>query len=232
MTTLMFILGIGLFAFGLLVSIAWHELGHLSFAKLFGIRVPQYMVGFGPTLWSTRRGETEYGLKAVPLGGYVRMIGMFPPKKDEAYGRTASSAPWRAMIEDARQASAEEVRPEDAHRQFYQRKPWKRIIVMVAGPVMNLILAVGIFAAILMGHGIQQGTTTVSSVSECVLPATADTTAEIAQDMAKTRGTETPRLCATCWSKAVARIARPCLLAVKNQAKPAMIRTDMPRLRR
>ncbi|MER2091525.1 MAG: site-2 protease family protein, partial [Saccharopolyspora rectivirgula] len=121
-------------------------------------------------------GDTEYGVKLIPFGGYIRMIGMFPPKKDEEYGRTASSAPWRMMIEDAREAAAEEVTPEDQHRQFYQRKPWKRIIVMVAGPVMNLILAVGIFAAILMGHGIQQGTTTVSSVSECVLPATADTT--------------------------------------------------------
>lgn len=63
---LLYALGIVLFAFGLLVSIAWHELGHLSTAKLFGIRVPQYMVGFGPTIWSKKRGETEYGIKAIP----------------------------------------------------------------------------------------------------------------------------------------------------------------------
>ena len=79
MTTLMTILGIVVFVVGLLFSIAWHELGHLSTAKLFGIRVPQYMVGFGPTIWSRKKGETEYGVKAIPLGGYIRMIGMFPP---------------------------------------------------------------------------------------------------------------------------------------------------------
>lgn len=82
MTTLMMILGIVVFVIGLLVSIAWHELGHLSTAKLFGIRVPQYMVGFGPTIWSRKKGETEYGIKAIPFGGYIRMIGMFPPGPD------------------------------------------------------------------------------------------------------------------------------------------------------
>ncbi|MHA6800819.1 M50 family metallopeptidase [Bounagaea algeriensis] len=165
------VVGIVIFFLGLLFSIAWHELGHLATAKMFGVKVTQYMVGFGRTLWSRRIGETEYGVKAIPLGGYIRMIGMFPPKKDEEYGRTASSAPWRVMIEDARQMSAEEVRPEDSHRQFYQRKPWKRIIVMLAGPAMNLILAVGVFTALLMGHGIPQPTTTVGEVSECVVSA-------------------------------------------------------------
>lgn len=82
MTILLTALGIAIFAVGLLLSIALHELGHLSTAKLFGIRVPQYMVGFGPTIWSRKKGDTEYGLKAIPLGGYVRMIGMFPPGAD------------------------------------------------------------------------------------------------------------------------------------------------------
>ncbi|GHD43565.1 MULTISPECIES: M50 family metallopeptidase [Streptomyces] len=168
MTTLMFILGIVVFAFGLLVSIAWHELGHLSTAKLFGIRVPQYMVGFGPTVWSRRKGDTEYGIKAIPLGGYIRMIGMFPPGDD---GRIVarSTSPWRGMIEDARSAAFEELRPGDETRLFYTRKPWKRVIVMFAGPFMNLILAVGLFLTVLMGFGIQQQTTTVSSISPCVI---------------------------------------------------------------
>ncbi|MFF9163237.1 M50 family metallopeptidase [Streptomyces longwoodensis] len=168
MTTLMFILGIVVFAFGLLVSIAWHELGHLSTAKLFGIRVPQYMVGFGPTIWSRRKGDTEYGIKAIPLGGYIRMIGMFPPGDD---GRIVarSTSPWRGMIEDARSAAFEELRPGDETRLFYTRKPWKRVIVMFAGPFMNLILAVGLFLTVLMGFGIQQQTTTVSSISPCVI---------------------------------------------------------------
>ncbi|MFJ4619272.1 M50 family metallopeptidase [Streptomyces sp. NPDC088812] len=164
----MMILGIVVFAVGLLFSIAWHELGHLSTAKLFGIRVPQYMVGFGPTLFSRRKGETEYGVKAVPFGGYIRMIGMFPPGDD---GRITarSTSPWRGMIEDARSAAFEELRPGDENRLFYTRKPWKRVIVMFAGPFMNLVLAVGLFLTVLMGFGISQQTTTVSSVSQCVI---------------------------------------------------------------
>ncbi|MFD5570510.1 M50 family metallopeptidase [Streptomyces cadmiisoli] len=164
----MMILGIVIFAVGLLFSIAWHELGHLSTAKVFGIRVPQYMVGFGPTIFSRRKGETEYGIKAIPLGGYIRMIGMFPPGPD---GRleARSTSPWRGMIEDARSAAFEELKPGDETRMFYTRKPWKRVIVMFAGPFMNLILAVVLFLTVLMGFGISQQTTSVSSVSQCVI---------------------------------------------------------------
>ncbi|MFF8729809.1 M50 family metallopeptidase [Streptomyces sp. NPDC015171] len=168
MTTLMFILGIAVFAVGLLVSIAWHELGHLSTAKLFGIRVPQYMVGFGPTVWSRDKGETEYGIKAIPLGGYIRMIGMFPPD-DQGRVSARSTSPWRGMIEDARSAAFEELKPGDETRMFYTRKPWKRVIVMFAGPFMNLVLAVALFFTVLMGFGVQQQTTTVASVSPCVI---------------------------------------------------------------
>ncbi|MFD3588487.1 M50 family metallopeptidase [Streptomyces sp. NPDC058683] len=164
----MMILGIVVFVIGLLISIAWHELGHLSTAKLFGIRVPQYMVGFGPTIWSRHKGETEYGFKAIPAGGYIRMIGMFPPGAD---GRITarSTSPWRSMIEDARSAAFEELQPGDETRLFYTRAPWKRVIVMFAGPFMNLILAVALFLTVLMGFGISQQTTTVSSVSQCVI---------------------------------------------------------------
>jgi membrane-associated protease RseP (regulator of RpoE activity) len=168
MTTLMWAIGIVVFFFGLLISIAWHELGHLSTAKLFKIRVPQYMVGFGPTIWSRHKGETEYGFKAIPLGGYIRMIGMFPPGDD---GRITarSTSPWRSMIEDAREASYEEVKPGDETRLFYTRKPWKRVIVMFAGPFMNLILAFVLFLLVLMGFGSTTQTTTVGAVSDCVI---------------------------------------------------------------
>ncbi|WP_306318666.1 MULTISPECIES: RIP metalloprotease [unclassified Streptomyces] len=173
MTTLMMILGIVIFAVGLLVSIAWHELGHLSTAKLFGIRVPQYMVGFGPTIFSRHKGETEYGVKAIPLGGYIRMIGMFPPGAD---GRieSRSTSPFRSMVEDARAAAFEELQPGDEDRLFYTRKPWKRVIVMFAGPFMNLILAIGLFLTVLMGFGVTQQTNVVSSVSSCVIQASAN----------------------------------------------------------
>ncbi|MFF3315150.1 M50 family metallopeptidase [Streptomyces sp. NPDC003035] len=168
MTVLLTLLGIVLFTLGLLVSIAWHELGHLSTAKLFGIRVPQYMVGFGPTLWSRKKGETEYGIKAIPAGGYIRMIGMFPPGKD---GRieARSTSPWRSMIEDAREASFEELEPGDEKRLFYTRKPWKRVIVMFAGPFMNLILAVLLFFGSAMAVGFETQTTKVAGVTNCVI---------------------------------------------------------------
>ncbi|MBA6437641.1 MULTISPECIES: M50 family metallopeptidase [Streptomyces] len=174
MTTLMTVLGIVVFAVGLLISIAWHELGHLSTAKLFGIRVPQYMVGFGPTIFSRKKGETEYGIKAVPLGGYIRMIGMFPPG-DDGKITARSTSPWRGMIEDARSAAFEELQPGDDKRLFYTRKPWKRVIVMFAGPFMNLILAVAIFLGVMMSFGVNTQTTNVGTVSQCVVAASAST---------------------------------------------------------
>ncbi|MFD8060864.1 M50 family metallopeptidase [Streptomyces cyaneofuscatus] len=165
---LLTVLGIAVFVVGLLFSIAWHELGHLSTAKMFGIRVPQYMVGFGPTIWSKQKGDTEYGIKAIPAGGYIRMIGMFPPGAD---GRleARSTSPWRGMIEDARSAAYEELEPGDEKRLFYTRRPWKRVIVMFAGPFMNLILAVAIFMGVAMTFGFQTQTTEVAGVQQCVI---------------------------------------------------------------
>lgn len=167
-SVLLTVLGIAVFVVGLLFSIAWHELGHLSTAKMFGIRVPQYMVGFGPTIWSRKKGDTEYGIKAIPAGGYIRMIGMFPPGPD---GRleARSTSPWRGMIEDARSAAYEELEPGDEKRLFYTRKPWKRVIVMFAGPFMNLILAVAIFMGVAMTFGFQTQTTEVAGVQRCVI---------------------------------------------------------------
>ncbi|WXZ50474.1 site-2 protease family protein [Clavibacter tessellarius] len=76
----LYILGVLIIVVGVAVSIGLHEVGHLVPAKLFGVRVTQYMIGFGPTIFSRRKGETEYGVKAIPLGGYISMIGMFPPQ--------------------------------------------------------------------------------------------------------------------------------------------------------
>lgn len=90
---LLFALGILMIALGLAVSIALHEVGHLVPAKLFGVRVTQYMVGFGPTVFSRTRGETEYGIKAIPLGGYIRMIGMYPPHKGSPRAPSARTPP-------------------------------------------------------------------------------------------------------------------------------------------
>src|SRR3569833_268885 len=104
----LFVGGIVVFFFGLRASIALHVLGLLSFAKLFGVRVPQYMVGFGPTMWSRHKGETEYGVKWIPLGGYIRMFGMLPPRREDAPGtlRASSTGPFLSLIEAARGAGA------------------------------------------------------------------------------------------------------------------------------
>jgi membrane-associated protease RseP (regulator of RpoE activity) len=169
------ILGIALFAVAILVSIALHEVGHLLPAKRFGVKVTQYMVGFGPTAWSRRRGETEYGVKWIPLGGYIRMIGMFPPKRgaDPARLRRSSTGPFQAMVEDARRTSVEEVRPGDEHRVFYKLSVPKKVVVMLGGPTMNLLLGVVLLGIALsvVGAPRYELTPEVSRVSACVVPA-------------------------------------------------------------
>lgn len=160
-------LGIIAFVLAILFSIAWHELGHLLPAKKFGVKVTQYMIGFGPTLWSRQRGETEYGVKAIPFGGYIRMIGMFPPGPD---GKVKSSSTGRfaAMIEDARSQAQEEIlTDEDRRRAFYQLSVPKKLVIMLGGPVMNLILAFFLFSILLVGIGTPGSSLTVSQVSPC-----------------------------------------------------------------
>ncbi len=179
------VIGIVLFVLALLFSIAWHELGHLTFAKLFNVRTTQYMIGFGRTLWSKQVGETEYGVKAVPLGGYIRMIGMVPPGPDgrQKIATTAMGAAGlvRNIVEDTRAGDRSQVTEADDGRQFYQLHPAKRIVVMAAGPLMNLILAVGIFSILLVGIGVPTQSTTVATVSQCVIPAAAAGTAQRSQ---------------------------------------------------
>ncbi|GAA3747377.1 site-2 protease family protein [Leifsonia bigeumensis] len=175
-TVLLYILGIVIVALGLAISIALHEFGHLVPAKLFGVRVGQYMIGFGPTLWSRRRGETEYGVKAIPLGGYISMAGMFPPAKPGGKARTASTGFFQTMVQDARTVSADTVPEGEEHRTFYNLSIWKRIVIMTGGPFMNLVIAVVLFAVVLCGFGVQQVSTTIGSVSECLLPATSTET--------------------------------------------------------
>jgi membrane-associated protease RseP (regulator of RpoE activity) len=107
-------LGILIFAAGIFVMIVVHELGHFVTAKRFGIKVEEFFVGFGPRLWSLRRGETEYGLKALPLGGYVRIAGMNP---------------------------FQETAPEDRDRVFTAKPAWQRAIVLVSGALTHFVLA-------------------------------------------------------------------------------------------
>ncbi|WP_434992745.1 M50 family metallopeptidase [Arthrobacter sp. Ld5] len=172
MTVLLFIAGVLFVVVGIAASIALHEVGHLVPAKLFRVRVTQYMVGFGPTVWSRRRGETEYGLKAIPAGGYVAMVGMFPPATTEAGAvRQSSTGVFQQLSDDARRAAAEQLQPGDEDRVFYKLPIWKRIIIMLGGPLMNLIIGTVLFAVLIMGFGTAQATTTVSEVYRCVVPA-------------------------------------------------------------
>ncbi len=167
-SVLLFILGVVILAVGLAVSIALHEIGHLVPAKLFGVKVTQYMIGFGPTLFSRRKGETEYGVKAIPFGGYISMIGMFPPAKRGGTARSANTGFLSSMATDARSASADTIGEGEEHRAFYLLPVWKRIVIMFGGPFMNLLIAVVLFAILLMGFGTAQASTTIGSVSACV----------------------------------------------------------------
>jgi membrane-associated protease RseP (regulator of RpoE activity) len=167
-TVLLFVLGVVVFLVGLLVSIGLHELGHLAFAKLFNVKVTQYSLGFGKAIWSFRRGETEYGIRPILLGGYISMVGMLKPR---ASGRAiTNTGMYSAFVQDARAASAEQIAESggDESRAFYRLTPWKRIIVMVAGPAMNLVIGVLLFGVLLVGFGAP--TTTFTSSVDCVLP--------------------------------------------------------------
>ena len=168
---LLFILGVVFVALGIAVSIALHEVGHLVPAKLFKVRVTKYMIGFGPTLWSRRKGETEYGVKAVPLGGYVSMIGMYPPNKEDGTVRPSSTGMFQTLATEARSMAHEEVGPGDANRVFYRLPVWKKIVVMLGGPAMNMILGLLFTAVLLMGFGVPTPTTTISDVSKCQVAA-------------------------------------------------------------
>jgi membrane-associated protease RseP (regulator of RpoE activity) len=124
---MMFVIGIVLFALAILISVALHECGHMWVARATGMKVRRYFVGFGPTLWSTRRGETEYGVKAVPLGGFCDIAGM---------------------------TSVEELKPDERDRAMYKQKTWKRAAVLFAGPGMNFVIGLGLIYAIAVIWGL------------------------------------------------------------------------------
>jgi membrane-associated protease RseP (regulator of RpoE activity) len=165
------LIGLVVFFVGVLGSIALHEVGHLVPAKRFGVRVTQYMVGFGPTVWSRVRGETEYGFKAIPLGGYIRMVGMFPPTRNregELVFSATTTGPFQSMMEDARRTSAQEILDGEESRAFYHLSVPKKLIVMLGGPTMNLMLAAILYTVALVVLGVPSLTMTVQSVAPCV----------------------------------------------------------------
>jgi len=166
------ITGAVVFFLGVLASIALHELGHLVPAKIFDVKVTQYFIGFGKTLWSRQRGETEVGLKVIPAGGYVRLVGMLPPN---AFGRTRrwSTGMFQSLIDGARSQAAEEILPGEEHRAFCAKPWWQKVIIMLGGPMVNIVLAFVLIGAAMIGIGVYQPSTVVAAVSACVPPSAA-----------------------------------------------------------
>ncbi len=193
MTAALFVLGVLIFLVGIGASIGLHEIGHLVPAKAFGVKVTQYMVGFGPTVWSKAKGETEYGVKAIPLGGYIRMIGMYPPAPgtDGTMLRTSTTGRFTNLIEGARQASFEEVTPDAVDRVFYKLPVRKRIVIMLGGPTMNLIIAFVLFTVVLCGIGLFTATNTVGRVVPCT-PTASNLTGELSASGSCAPGTASP----------------------------------------
>jgi regulator of sigma E protease len=122
---------------GFCLLIMLHEAGHFVAAKATGMRVEKFFLFIGPTIWSFKRGETEYGVAALPLGGYVRITGMNPE---------------------------EEIPPEVEHRAYYRQKVWKRIVVVAAGPVVNIVLAFAILFAVFSIGGLSTPDQSVTSI--------------------------------------------------------------------
>jgi membrane-associated protease RseP (regulator of RpoE activity) len=147
---MMYAIGIVVFAVAILVSVALHECGHMWVARATGMKVRRYFVGFGPTLWSTRRpnrlGDTEYGVKAIPLGGFCDIAGM---------------------------TSVDELSPDERPYAMYKQKVWKRVAVLFAGPGMNFVIGLLLIYALAVIWGLpslHQDTRAVVGQTACVAP--------------------------------------------------------------
>jgi membrane-associated protease RseP (regulator of RpoE activity) len=139
-----FLLGVVIFVVAVLISVILHEAGHFLTAKKFGMQATQFFIGFGPTLWSTTRGETEYGIKALPFGAFVRITGM---------------------------TTLDEVDPADEPRSMRNKPAWQRAIVMVAGSFMHFALAFVLLLGLALGIGrvnYNANTNSIGAVSSCV----------------------------------------------------------------
>jgi len=137
------LIGWVIFIVALLVSVMLHETGHFVLAKKFGMKVTRYFVGFGPTIWSTWRGETEYGIKALPFGGFVKIVGMH-------------------SLDDPDD-------PADEPRSFRNKPGWQRIAVLSAGSAMHFLLALVLIFGLALSVGIaNDNTTQLGTVSTCV----------------------------------------------------------------
>lgn len=146
-----FILGVLLFAAGITISIALHEFGHLLTAKAFGMKARRYFIGFGARVWSFRRGETEYGIKAIPLGGFVDIAGM---------------------------TALDEVTEEERPRAFYNKPVWQRVVVLAAGSFTHFVVGIVVVYLMALSTGLPDARPAVGNLADCIADQSA-TTGEI-----------------------------------------------------
>jgi membrane-associated protease RseP (regulator of RpoE activity) len=140
----MMALGVIAFALAVGISVMLHEAGHFLTARLFNMKATQFFVGFGPTLWSRQRGETEYGVKAIPAGGFVKIVGMTP---------------------------LEEIAPEDEKRAFINHNGYQRFVVLVAGSTVHFIIALVLLFTVAWGWASKDtGYARVASIAACASP--------------------------------------------------------------
>ena len=158
------IIGVLVIVVGLLISVALHECGHMIPAKKFGVYVPEFAVGFGPQIFGVKKGETTYSLRAILLGGYVRLVGMFAPARDGV--KTTNRRGKPTLAHEAREASMEEIPEGYGSRAFYLLHPVQKIIVMISGPLVNLFLSVLFLSIALVGIGIPKASLTLSEVPQ------------------------------------------------------------------
>ncbi len=158
------IIGVLVIVVGLLISVALHECGHMIPAKKFGVYVPEFAVGFGPQIFGVKKGETTYSLRAILLGGYVRLVGMFAPARDGVKTKNRRGKP--TLAQEAREASMEEIPEGYASRAFYLLHPAQKIIVMISGPLVNLFLSILFLSIALVGIGIPKASLTLSEVPQ------------------------------------------------------------------
>lgn len=161
-----YVIGILVIVGGLLLSVAIHELGHMLPAKRFGVPVPVFSVGFGPLLWEKEWRGTRYGLRAIPLGGYVRIVGMYAPARPGT--PILNKRGGLTLAEEARRESAAEIPEGMEHRAFYRLSAPKKFAVMFGGPITNLILSVALFTVVLMGIGLPTASPTLAAVPATV----------------------------------------------------------------
>ncbi|MEY2673225.1 MAG: hypothetical protein RLZZ508_1102 [Actinomycetota bacterium] len=159
------ILGIVIFLGLVGASIGLHEFGHFIPAKKFGVKVSEFAIGFGPTLFSRNFGETSFRLRLLPVGGFIRMIGMYLPARPSGKPDVGF---FSSAIESARAEAANEITLADESRTFTKLSVPKRLVIMTGGPVMNLFLSVIMFTVVLSVVGFQSPTSTIGEVIQCV----------------------------------------------------------------